>query len=144
MITLELGSERSCFDTPAGEVTLALGTKALRARWLPGDPPTAAGLEAAIEAVEDAVMPLHGRWPPDALLQVRASSDSLRTLAVLAGTATDRDGLEALFSRATAVVMGRPVAHDPELAQGEVVAALVILREVLHHLGFERLRFLPA
>jgi hypothetical protein len=44
----------------------------------------------------------------------------------------------------TAIAQGRPASSDPALADPETVAALVILREVMHHLGFTQLRFGPA
>jgi hypothetical protein len=144
MITLELGAGDARFITAGGELPLALGIASLRARWLREDPPKAAGLEAAIETVEDAVMPLHGRWPRTDLLQVRSAEAALASISALAGTSLDIEDLEALFQRAAAVALGRPASADPELARGEVVAALVILREVMHHLGFTRLALYRA
>lgn len=119
---------------------VALGPALLREAWLRHVPPTGPELEAAIEAVEDAVMPLHGRWPPDPLLEVAAEAP---WPAALPAT-LDRDSLEDLFNRAAAVAQGRPASSDPALADPDMAAWLVLLREVMHHLGFERLQRTPG
>jgi len=144
MITLELGARTSRFslDGRALTDTLPLGPVLLREQWLRHDPPQAQELEAAIEAVEDVVMPLHRVLPAgDTLCVVTSAADSA-VLAALAEAGT-RDRLEALFDRAAAIAQGRPARSDPALANAEVMAALVIVREVMHHLGFTQLQFAP-
>ena len=144
MITLELGARTSRFslDGRALTDTLPLGAALLREQWLRHDPPQPQELEAAIEAVEDVVMPLHRVLPAYAMLCVVASAADSAVLAPLAEART-RDQLEALFDRAAAIAQGRPARSDPALAGAEVMAALVIVREVMHHLGFTQLQFAP-
>jgi len=144
MITLELGARTSRFslDGRALSDTLPLGPALLRGQCLRHDPPQAQELEAAIEAVEDVVMPLHRVLPADAMLCVVVSAADGAVLAPLAEART-RDQLEALFDRAAAIAQGRPARSDPALADAEVMAALVIVREVMHHLGFTQLQFAP-
>lgn len=144
MITLELGERSALFSEDGRPVSAALplGAALLRERWLRHDPPQPQELEAAIEAVEDLVMPMHGRWAAADALHVTATDASLQGIAAL-GQSFTRDELEALFNRAAAIVLGRPSGSDPQLADASVVAGLLILREVMHHLGFTRLRLQP-
>jgi hypothetical protein len=136
VITLALDAESARF---ADGDALALGPARLVREWLRHDPPTGAELEAAIEVVEDLVMPLHGRWPADEELRVVSAEAAVGKLAALAGERLTRDALEDVFNRAAAVAQGRPRSRDPELAQGQVMATVLVLREAMHHLGFTRL-----
>jgi hypothetical protein len=143
MITLVLGPRSAQFTAQDKPLTplLPLGPALLHAQWLHHAPPRPQELEAAIEAVEDLVMPLHRLLPTDDTLHVEAAERA--ALAPLAQAHT-RDELEALFNRAAAIAQGRPASSDPALADPETVAALVLLREVMHHLGFTQLRIAPA
>jgi hypothetical protein len=143
MITLVLGPRSAQFTAQGEPLTpvLPLGPSLLRERWLRHAPPRPQELEAAIEAVEDLVMPLHRVLPAGDTLHV--ASEERAALAPLAQART-RDELEALFDRAAAIAQGRPARSDPALADPETVAALVLLREVMHHLGFTQLRIAPA
>jgi hypothetical protein len=144
MITLELGERASRFSVDGRPLTepLPLGASLLRAQWLRHDPPHAHELEAAIEAVENLVMPLHRVLPADDTLCVVTPAGGAAPFAPLMEAGT-RDQLEGLFNRAAAIAQGRPTGSDPALADPQVMAALVILREVMHHLGFTQLRFAP-
>lgn len=140
MITLELGgrSMRFCADGRPLSEPLPLGATLLRERWLRHEPPRPQEIEAAIEVVEDIVMPLHGRWAADTTLELAPQDDVARRLASMV-QGLDRDRLEDLFNRATAIACGRPATHDPLLAEAELVAGLVIVREAMHHLSFTRI-----
>jgi hypothetical protein len=141
VITLTLDARSGRFGDGAGSFgdALPLGPAQLVQDWLRHDPPTGAELEAAIEVVEDLVMPLHGRWPADEELRVVSAQAAVATLAGLASDAVTRDQLEDLFNRAAAVAQGRPRSSDPLLAQPQVMATVLVLREAMHHLGFTRL-----
>jgi exopolyphosphatase/pppGpp-phosphohydrolase len=117
-------------------VTLPLGVGDLARDVLRHDPPTPAELERAIDVVEDALSA--SRLP-------KASRGTLTTSAALLalpglGTqdaALRLDGVEALFQRLASRALGTPVSAD-ELPQGrEMAAALLVLRECMHHLGFD-------
>ncbi len=139
MITLALDAESGRFITAQAQplsAALPLGASALCAQWLRHDPPTALEVEAAIEAVEDLVMPLHGRWPADAELCVQLQDRAAASFSVLAGPRLARAQLESLFDRAAAIAMGRPASSDPQLADARVIAILLVVREAMHHLGF--------
>ena len=54
-----------------------------------------------------------------------------------------RDAVEALFQQLASRALGMPIAAA-ELPHGrDIAAALLILRECLHHLGFDRVDAVP-
>jgi hypothetical protein len=67
--------------------------------------------------------------------------DASEAAAMLSEVRT-REELEARFERAAAIAFGRPGSSDPELTDAGVVATVLVLREVMHHLGFTRLQLL--
>lgn len=111
--------------------------------------PTPLSLENAIATVEDAVMPAT-RWltkPPTGTtppFTLHTQSPLLREVAEAAGVATfgqpptlSRQAVENLFNR-LADQIHRPGAIDAALPQrADWAAALLILREGLHHWGVE-------
>ena len=117
-------------------VTLAVGPRGLAESALRHDPPTPGELERAIDLVEDAL----AGWR-----QLGSGSDRLVTahppLLTLPGleapdAGLDLDGVEALFQRLASRALGTPIAAA-QLPHGrDVAAALIILRECMHHLGF--------
>jgi len=44
--------------------------------------------------------------------------------------------MEQLFSRLAAIVSGRPASTDVLPTDNKFAATLLVLREVMHHLGF--------
>lgn len=111
--------------------------------------PTPLSLENAIATVEDAVMPA-SRWltkPPAGTappFTLHTRSPLLREVAEVAGVALStpparlsRQAVENLFNRLSDQIH-RPGATDTALPQrAEWAAALLILREGLHHWGVE-------
>lgn len=111
--------------------------------------PTPLSLENAIATVEDAVMPA-SRWltkPPAGTappFTLHTRSPLLREVAEAAGVALStpparlsRQALENLFNRLSDQIH-RPGVPDTALPQrAEWAAALLILREALHHWGVE-------
>uniref|UniRef100_UPI0030F4DE82 hypothetical protein n=1 Tax=uncultured Acidovorax sp. TaxID=158751 RepID=UPI0030F4DE82 len=111
--------------------------------------PTPLSLENAIATVEDAVMPA-GRWltkPPAGIappFTLHTRSPLLREIAEAAGVTLhtpparlSRQAVENLFNRLSDQIH-RPGVPDTALPQrAEWAAALLILREGLHHWGVE-------
>ena len=111
--------------------------------------PTPLSLENAIATVEDAVMPA-GPWlakPPAGIappFTLHTRSPLLRKVAEAAGVTLytptarlSRQAVENLFNRLSDQIH-RPGVLDTALPQrGEWAAALLILREGLHHWGVE-------
>jgi exopolyphosphatase/pppGpp-phosphohydrolase len=99
--------------------------------------PTALGLESAIETVEDAVMRIAAGvagaerlWSADPALRAiaRAAGHPPGVAAVL-----DLETIERVFDRLAARALGRPVSQDALPPDAAFAAALVIVRELMHH-----------
>jgi exopolyphosphatase/pppGpp-phosphohydrolase len=119
-------------------VTLQVGTQALAETVLRHDPPTPAELEHAIDVVEDALSGLHlAPTDGECLVTADALLLALPGLGAHGGSLT-RDAVEQLFQRLASRALGMPMSAS-ELPPGrETAAALLILRECMHHLGFDR------
>jgi exopolyphosphatase/pppGpp-phosphohydrolase len=134
------GRIRVDLDASTGAFPLPIGTSAVSALFR-HDPPTEGELESAIELVEEAVMPLAKKMPRGSVLV--ASSERARELVNLStGSVTSHvaslDAVESRFEQmALAARRGawsREVRMDPS-----VCAGLLILREFMHHSGFDRI-----
>ncbi len=124
-------------------VTLPVGPLGLAQDVFRHDPPTPAELEHAIDLMEDALTASH--LANAARGEIVTSDALLASLPGLgaAGLRLPRDDVEALFQRLASRSLGTPI-NDHELPPGrELAAALLILRECMHHLGFDRVRAIP-
>ena len=128
-LTLEAG--------PEDRVTLPVGAQALAQACFRHDPPSPAELEHAIDAVEDA---LAAAGLMHAERGGLATSDALlRSLPGLGsdGASLSRDEVEALFQRLASASLGHPAAAAGLPRGGVPAASLLLLRELMHHLGFD-------
>lgn len=105
------------------------------------NPPTAGEVENAIQVVEDEVMPLHKLLAPDSHLYTRdASIGEVAAQTVFTesgqGMTLARADMEHVFNRLAAIISGRPASQDVLPTTNSFAATLLILREVMHHLGF--------
>lgn len=131
-------------------VVLPLSLDGLLAAGLENFPPGGAALEQAIQQVEDALMPAIPalRDRPATLLE--CADPVLAPLLPAAG----RDPLAAatlsiaevenVFDRLARVAAGVPARSLGLPGQPRFAAALVVVRELLHHVGLPALRVLPA
>lgn len=154
-VQLELGDETIALrwtDAQGREQarSLPIGLKKLARDCRFGRPTSALALEAAIEQIEDAVMPLARDIPGGARLALREgqhSPDLNRALVALdspsrsanadPGVSTRPFGLdtvETLFSELSALALGRPSTQAQVPDTPEFAAAVLILREAMHHL----------
>ncbi|GAA4402975.1 hypothetical protein [Quisquiliibacterium transsilvanicum] len=125
-------------------VALPVGAQGLAETVLRHDPPTSLELERAIDDIEDAL---------SAARVARVDGGELVTADPLLlslpgldrpGAGLARDDVEALFGRLASRAHGMPVVGT-DLPHGrDVAAALLILRECMHHLGFERVAPAPS
>lgn len=129
---------------------LPLGLQSLTQRSFQQRMPTPAQLETGIMEVEDAVMPLARLLPAHTLLATR--DPLLRHLALQAVgghapgevPAITREAIEALFERLVAQSSRHYSHQDPDLPQDpRAAAALLVLREILHHWQCTHLWLLP-
>ena len=119
---------------------MSLGNASLARQRLRHTPPTPLEIEHAIEHTEDVVMPLAAKVLGTVEFAVRGVGAALFLQAVgAAPNATLRwslDEVEDLFNRIVMVSEGRPSAQEALPTTPEFYAAMVILRESLHHLRF--------
>lgn len=123
---------------------LEIGSRATAMACLRHDPPTAHDVENAIATVEDAIAPLQGLLAADSTLHT--ADPGIRQIALRAGLEAQpemdlpRDAVEDLYQRVAGRAMAGAAApaQDIEGDQG-FIATLLILRECLQHLGFDRI-----
>ena len=133
-LTLDIGAQQH--RLPIGIATLV---KAFAQRM-----PNALMLENAIADVEDAVMSA-GRWLPAGASLLQTTAPLLRQLIHSAtadpqATQASREAIENLFELLARQAQ-QPGHADPQLPQtAEHAAALLILREAMHHWGLTALQ----
>jgi hypothetical protein len=138
-VRLRLQAHATLFEFDDAEaVRLPVGPRGLAEDVLRHDPPTPGELERAIDLVEDALTRSRLAFADRGeLVTVDALLQALPGLGA-PGSGLTRDSVEALFQRLASRALGTPVAAT-ELPHGrDIAAALLILRECMHHLGFDR------
>lgn len=125
--------------TPQGaaECVLNVGSAAMAQRLLVQTPPSPAAMERAIDVVEDALTAsglkkgTRGDLQPHdpALFQRLGLPPDTQRLT--------REQVEARFQRLASVSLGHPLQADDPPATPEAAALLLVLRECMHHLGYE-------
>jgi Exopolyphosphatase len=106
------------------------------------NPPTPGEVENAIMVVEDEVMQVSKLIPAEAHLfsydmAVKEIYAQLEPYQQSYDLRLCRHDMEAIFGRLSAIISGRPASSDTLPQTTSFVAALLILREVLFHLGFD-------
>jgi hypothetical protein len=140
---LRLDERSTSLEFDSRTVTLRVGPQGLADTVLQHDPPTPAELERAIDLVEDALTGLRPGPAGAGLVTADAVLLALPGLGPQGGSLT-RDAVESLFQRLASRALGTPVP-EAELPHGrEVAAALLILRECMHHLDLGRVDVLSA
>ena len=152
IVVLKLGDDSSdlAFGTgaqPEQLVSLPLGLGVLADRYFPAGHLSELLIEHAIAEVEDIMMPWHGKLPSAATLFT--DDAAVAELLRWAGMPEDPDSwrltteaVEQLFNRWAALAQGRPASQDPLPTTGRFSATLLVLREWLHHLGFDGITLL--
>lgn len=126
----------------ARETLFALGLDTLAARYLKHEPPLPVEFERAIEHTEDVVMPLATLFGDGQQLRLEVLGATLvaqafRDSGLQQGVVT-RDEIENLFNRLVSISEGRPPSLERLPIDRHFVAAVIVLREFMHHLGFDR------
>jgi exopolyphosphatase/pppGpp-phosphohydrolase len=148
---LEIGPEHTTIamrdgaDAPV-HLVLQLGTTRIARSHFRHAPPTPQELEDAIQAIEDELASAHRVIKGDSMLVTKDAA--IRELARVAGASPNptlnlsRDAVEATFNRMVARSSGRPAERDGLPSDAQFTAALLILRELMHHLSFESIAVL--
>lgn len=134
-------------DGVSREFVLALGLDAMTPGPFRRDPPTPLEpeqailvaeelltpleLEQAIMVVEDVLMPLAAHVPPHPLVELHSP---VPLAEVLGSHELSRESIERLFGQLVAMVEGDPLASAQLPRDRRFAAALLILREWMHHL----------
>lgn len=125
-------------------VTLPLSLEQLLAAGLRHFPPAEVALEQAIALTEDALMPRIPALraaPPDVL---QLADPSLQALPALLGRSApvtlQLDDVEQAFNRLADVAAGLPARSLGVPEQPRFVAALLVVRELMHHVGWRQLQ----
>jgi hypothetical protein len=150
-LRLHLEEDPIRLQPPQGAaVVLPLSLDGLLAAGLDVFPPGGAALEQAIQLAEDALMPAIPAMRQSPAARLDCADPVLAPLLPASGrdplaAATLSIGdVEEVFDRLARVATGVP-AHSLGLpAQPRFAAALVVVRELLHHVGLPALRVLPA
>lgn len=124
--------------------SMQVGPRALAEKAVRHDPPTSGEVEHVIDLIEEVLSGIGGARVNHGLLSV--SDPLLQQLPGLdhPGAILDRDAVEILFQRLASRAFGRPV-HEDELPHGRAIAAaLLVLRECMHHLDFDQVVAVPA
>ena len=56
------------------------------------------------------------------------------------GASLSREAVEVLFQQLASIALGRTSSGEAPVADREMAAALLVMRECMHHLGFEWIR----
>lgn len=140
---LHIGAESTLVAAGAANalLELAIGTRITAAAHFRHNPPNGVEIEEAIQTVEDALFPVRAKLAASSILVT--SDEGINRIADLAGLAKatrrvlTREAVERLFGRMAAVAEGRPLAGSGLPDQPDFYPRLLILREFLHHQGFD-------
>jgi len=137
-----------CADKPDNLWVFDIGADKTADGYFYHNPPTPGEIENAIMVVEDEVMPLHKLLIPNS--QLYTLDMTVMEIALLAafkdsdqGKILARADMELVFNRLAAIITGRPASSDVLPTVNSFASTLLILREVMHHLGFMQITILP-
>lgn len=121
-------------------VAVWVGARSIARQVFRHDTPTPAELEQAIDQVEDALMATGLRQAARGHL-VTGDAALMAPLGVRSsGEIATRDEVEMAFQRLASVALGQPLPTGTAPLGREHAATLLILREFMHHLGYEGVR----
>ncbi|MFJ5385479.1 hypothetical protein [Pectobacterium sp. CHL-2024] len=126
---------------PSVTLQLTIGFDKTAAAFFRHLPPTPDEMERAIMAVEDEVTRIRHDIPADSVLF--SFDPALVTIAQISGAEEEeacwrlpQDDIERTFKRLERVMLGSPAAWEGIPLENAFSARLLILREFMHHHGF--------
>ncbi len=133
--------DRTIFsDGRAPDVVLNVGATSIATRLFRHDPPTPGEIERAIDEVEDALAATGLKQTMRGDLEINDPDVSRRLGLVLADERMTRQQIESKFQRLASMSLGHPPAPGEPSTGPMTSAVLLILRECMHHLGYEGLK----
>lgn len=142
---LRFGPQHTTLSLPGqADVVLDVSVDHLALTVFRHTPPTPAELEQAIDEVEDALTAT--RLTHAERGELLSSESLLRRLPGLQepDARLTLHEVEALFQQLAAASLGQPLAAKELPNDGHTSAALLVLRECMHHLGFSAVRVTHA
>lgn len=137
---IRMDEHRTTFsDGAAPEVVVAVGARGLAEGLFRHDPPTSYEIERAIDRVEDALAATGLKHAVRGDLLTRDTQMHALLGLRTAGDRVTRDEVELRFQRLASAPLGHLGLRDG-LPTGPTAAALLILRECMHHLGYAGVR----
>ena len=136
-------------DAQTGEIfgEIKAGHQSMSALFFARLPLDALALERAIEWTEDRIQEARLIIPDGTQLStLDPDVQALKQLANIegSGAALHVDAVEQLFSRLVLQAFGQSPSTQEVSDSARVFATVVLLRETLHHLGFEKIHTGPA
>jgi len=142
--TLHIGEQSTrliATTDPGIDTLLFVGTRELGSGPWRSEPPAPIEMENAIAFVEDILMPVAKTLPPDTTLVTHDAE--ARHLVVVSRPGEDPalplsiEHVERAFNDLVAVAQGRPAASSGLPTDAGFTAWVLILRELMQHLGFD-------
>jgi exopolyphosphatase/pppGpp-phosphohydrolase len=123
---------------------LPLGSRKTSEEFFKHIPPTLSEIEYAINFTEDNIIPIKKLLPANS--ELCSASPVIHEIALQSGKEASSQKLvlsikemEDIFSRLAAIISGRPFSTDTLPESNSFAVSLLILREVMHHLGFQNI-----
>ena len=141
-LALDIGAHQTVITAPDGFArTLPVGTASL---WAPSASASSAlSVENGIQTVEAAIERVASEVPRGARMVLSAGSlaplQRGGAIAVMAQGSTGLDGIEREYQLLAARAVGAPSARGTGFDDAAGDAVLLILRELMHHLGLRSL-----
>ena len=133
-------ADRAVLSDGGGAATvLACGPALLAARHWPHTRPTPLQMERAIDDVEAAIEQTALVQAPRGCLILDETLSGLLAPVLDRGTTVSLDEVERAFSALVSAAQRGPGVGTADALQGVRAAALLMLRELMHHLGFQSL-----
>lgn len=142
--TLHIGEQSTRLTAttdPGIDTLLYLGTRELGSGPWRNEPPSPLEMENAIAFVEDILMPVAKTLPPGTTLVTHDAE--ARHLVVVSRPGEDPapplsvEDVERVFNDLVAIAQGRPAASSGLPTDAGFTAWVLILRELMQHLGFD-------
>jgi len=145
---LDISSENSVVVRDIGGqqsrvIPMDIGAQRSARELLRHTPPQRLEFEMAIEVIEDEIIRHHRDISTNSILVT--DSLEIKQIAQLAGIAVSEtmvmeiDAMERVFSRLAAVIQGKPASSEGIPEDNTFAIRLLILREFMHHLHFEKI-----
>lgn len=143
-IYLEIKSHTTVIHYSSTEIILALGDCEMDNFAFKHSPATPYEVEIAIEHIENVIMPARKQLP--AILVCHCDDERLKQTANAIpneikseNNILSRQQIEIAFNQLVNVINGSPVSSTKIPSDNQFCAFLLIIREILHHWGIEKI-----